>query len=455
MTDEEKLVARILDVIPPRSLELATFFSLFRVRFSDEVETACVTCGASPELLLNRDFVETHCRTGEHLLMLVMHELYHVVLGHTTLFPHATRLSNIVFDAVINALLCSLFPKPEFTSFFTDYYPADRMPFALLRPKGDGTPAAAENALHLLYEERDSATYYDVFQALLSDAVVAEAADVGSAGDGDGGQPVLLGSHSGNGDDAMSAEMRDLIHEVISKWPSPDRPLAGRDLGAAERKRDFGDGKADAALRRGVRRLMHHAAEPGPTEVRRRAVRETAVESATFLPDWRDRSHEAREAVLGDAILYRTTLAARRPTSRDNRRVFAYFDVSGSVAAEVPSVAAALEPWCRRRLCRVHVFSTTVAPASVRDLAVRRFSSTGGTSIDCVLEHALSLPRARRPRSIVVFTDGYTGRPHPSLAARFRSSGMRLYVGLFGGVAGNSQTAALSSLATRMDPLTA
>ena len=143
MTDEDRIVARILDVIPPRSLELTTFFSLFRVRFSDEVETACVTCGASPELLLNHDFVETHCRTGEHLFMLVMHELYHVILGHTTLFPHATRLSNIVFDAVINALLCSLFPKPEFTSFFTDYYPADRMPFALLRPKAEGGWSAA------------------------------------------------------------------------------------------------------------------------------------------------------------------------------------------------------------------------------------------------------------------------------------------------------------------------
>ena len=72
-----------------------------------------------------------------HLFMLVMHELYHVILGHTTLFPHATEVRNIVFDAVINAILCSLFPKPEFTSFFTDYNPSDKMPFALLRPKGE------------------------------------------------------------------------------------------------------------------------------------------------------------------------------------------------------------------------------------------------------------------------------------------------------------------------------
>ena len=96
------------------------------------------------------------------LFMLVMHELYHVILGHTRLFPRSTEVRNLVFDAVINALLCSLFPQPAFTSFFTDYYPSDKMPFALLRPKGKGTPPVAENALNLLYGDTNVGTYYDV-----------------------------------------------------------------------------------------------------------------------------------------------------------------------------------------------------------------------------------------------------------------------------------------------------
>ena len=193
MTDEERIVARILDVIPPRSFELMTFLSLFRVRFSDKTETACVTCGESPELLLNKEFVETHCKTDEHLFMLVMHELYHVILGHTRLFPRSTEVRNLVFDAVINALLCSLFPKPAFTSFFTDYYPADKMPFALLRPKGKGTPHVAENALNLLYGGADNGTYHDVYEALLESGGVKEV-EVHVPG-GNGGKPVLLGSH--------------------------------------------------------------------------------------------------------------------------------------------------------------------------------------------------------------------------------------------------------------------
>ena len=174
MTGEEKIVTRILDVIPPGSFELTTFLSLFRVRFSEKTRTACVTCGDSPELLLNKEFIETYCQTDEHLFMLVMHELYHVILGHTTLFPRATEVRNLVFDAVINAILCSLFPKPEFNSFFTDYYPSDEMPFALLRPKGERTPREAETALNLLYGGSDTGTYHDVYEALLESGCVKE-----------------------------------------------------------------------------------------------------------------------------------------------------------------------------------------------------------------------------------------------------------------------------------------
>ena len=252
----------------------------------------------------------------------------------------------------------------------------------------------------------------------------------GEVGRDDPIAPILLGSH-GEEDEELSGEMKDLIHEIISKWPSPDRPLKGRDLGSSERERYF-DAKADSrlALRRGIRRLMRRAAMPGPNEVRCRSVRKRLCETTTFLPDWRDRSHEAREVALGDALIYRALTNVRRLSSRDNARAFVYFDVSGSVADEVPSVAQALLPYCRRGLCMVHVFSTVVHPATVRDLSAKKFVSTGGTDINCVLRHVLDLPSRKRPRSVVIVTDGYTGRPDATLATRFRAAGMRLFVGL-------------------------
>lgn len=445
MTDEEKIITRILDVLPPSSFELTTFLSLFRVRFSEKTKTACVTCGESPELLLNKDFIEAHCQTNEHLFMLVMHELYHVILGHTTLFPRATEVRNIVFDAVINAILCSLFPKPEFTSFFTNYYPSDKMPSALLRPKGEGTPLAAEQALKLLYGGSDTGTYHDVYEALLKSGCVKEIKLVVKSD----GEPLLLGSHDEE-NEVISQEMKDLIHKIISKWPSPDRPLLGQDLGAEECERGF-DAEADPTtrLRCGIRRLMRRAAIPGKKEFCRRSVRETVCETATFLPDWHDRSHEAREVAFGDALIYRTTTRLQRPSSRDNRQAFVYFDVSGSVVEEVPSVAQALLPYCRGGLCTVHVFSTVVHPASARDLAARKFSSTGGTDIDCVLKHVLELPPRKRPRAAVVVTDGFTGKPDAALAERFHAAGMRLLVGLVKTDPGYNQESDLSSIADK------
>lgn len=116
------LEQRILDAFPSGQYALVGMLRLLEVTASREIETAAVECKIQPRLLINPDFVETWADTPEKLLMLVLHELHHVLLGHTTLFPRATSAENIVFDAVINALLCRMFPEPEHTSFFTNFY---------------------------------------------------------------------------------------------------------------------------------------------------------------------------------------------------------------------------------------------------------------------------------------------------------------------------------------------
>ena len=52
-------------------------------------------------------------------------------------------------------------------------------------------------------------------------------------------------------------------------------------------------------------------------------------------------------------------------------------------------------------------------------------STTGGTSMACVLEHVAET----RPASAVVVTDGYIERLHPSLVKK--AAGVRLYVPRF------------------------
>lgn len=445
MTDEERLVLRILDVLPPVSFELSAALSLFRIRYSDEVETACVTCTERPELLINRAFVETHCRTDEHLFMLVMHELYHVILGHTALFPQATPIRNVVFDAVINAILCTQFPDPAFTSFLTDYYPSDRMPYAVLRPRGTDTPQEAKYALWLLYDKPGTATYQDVFQALVRlgcPLSVLTGVGVGGTGGGPadastGSEPVLLGSHGTKNPSespGVSPDIRDLLGSFADSWPVSLRSSDGRGPGTDVHATCFAWEETPAErLRRGIARLMHQVSNIDPQgEARSRSVRPDPVQTVSFLPDAHDRTHATREAVLGESLLYHSVSTIRRPSLHAGYETLLYFDVSGSVGEQVPRVADALRPYFRKRRCRLYTFSTVVQPVSAKDLSDRTFRTTGGTDINCVLRHVLDFPLRSRPRSVVLITDGQTGMPEADLAARFRANGFRLTVGLVG-----------------------
>ncbi|NBY28445.1 MAG: hypothetical protein EBQ71_16690, partial [Betaproteobacteria bacterium] len=131
------LADRILDAFPSGSYALSALLRLMDIVESTSVPTAAVECRAQPRLLINPEFVAVHAHTPEKLLMLVMHELHHVLLGHTTLFPRLTLAQNFVFDAVINGIVCRMFPGADHTSFFTDYYDQASFPHCLLRPPPD------------------------------------------------------------------------------------------------------------------------------------------------------------------------------------------------------------------------------------------------------------------------------------------------------------------------------
>jgi hypothetical protein len=122
------LVERLLDCFPSGTYALPTLLRLLDVVESRDVPTAAVQCRAEPRLFLNPDFADTWAATAEKLLMLVMHELHHVLLGHTRLFPRLRPVDNFVFDTVINSLQCRMFPAPEYLAFLTDFYADDRFP---------------------------------------------------------------------------------------------------------------------------------------------------------------------------------------------------------------------------------------------------------------------------------------------------------------------------------------
>jgi hypothetical protein len=137
----QRLAERIYGAFPVTEPAFRELLGLLDIEATDEVSTAAVTLGGRSRLLLNPQFVAENCPADCDLVMLVLHELHHVALGHTRLFPRLTPAQNWAFDCVINAQLCRLYPEPHHTALFRRCYRADASLEALLRPpEGWRTP---------------------------------------------------------------------------------------------------------------------------------------------------------------------------------------------------------------------------------------------------------------------------------------------------------------------------
>ena len=125
---------QLLGAFPLGTYCLPALLSLAEIVETTSVATAAVECTLRPRFLINPEWVAQHAQTPEKLVMLTMHELHHVVLGHTRLFARATPLDNLVFDAVINSMLCQLFPERPYQALLTDIYSENKFPECFLRP---------------------------------------------------------------------------------------------------------------------------------------------------------------------------------------------------------------------------------------------------------------------------------------------------------------------------------
>ena len=68
-----ELETRILNAIPAGAFEMNALLALLRIEETSAVPTASVSCERRPVLRINPAFVERHCRSAEHLFLLVMH----------------------------------------------------------------------------------------------------------------------------------------------------------------------------------------------------------------------------------------------------------------------------------------------------------------------------------------------------------------------------------------------
>ena len=414
--NSQSLAEAILDAFPSGSYAMTGLLRLLDIVATSAVPTAAVECRAQPRMLVNPHFVARHANTPEKLLMLVMHELHHVLLGHTTLFPRLTPEQNFVFDAVINGLVCRMFPDVAFTSFFTDYYREDRFPDCLLRPPS-GWPAAgappspglnllehtwrqrAQEVHAALYSEA-GASYHEVHELLPRLLLQSGASGLGEV--------PLIGGHD-QGDSQHTDLQRgspllfDLVRELVEQWPQPPDPIRGRSLADVLNESTVSAPRVRpprSVLRTLIRKV---AGVHGSSRLAQISTTHTRVQSP--VPAWSRRSSVLHGMGVPNLLHPADVLWKKRRQS--GALVHIYLDVSGSMDGVLgPLYAAALD--CEEFLHpKIHLFSTKVVDITRAELRAGRCSSTGGTSIEVVAEHMT----AHDIRRVLIVTDGWVGSP--------------------------------------------
>ncbi len=473
---------RIFNVIPAASYQMEKLFGLLDIEWSDAVNSAAVECSTTPRLLLNRQFVEEYCQADGDLFLLILHELHHVILGHTRLFTRGTEVDNIVFDAVINAMLARTVGRSVGVHLLTSLNSFDEFPNRLLRPPPGWPgsfeeaiaplPPAEQKAFRLLYGPEDgTVTYLDIYELLRKSVSSSDSPDptprevdhatpgdnpeTGTSGGGsqtedvgdsefsggqegelvsqkirlgllpkNGGTPVLLGNH---GDETPENRLlRDVVRDLVDGWPPPPRRIAGRDEGKPQKTYFLeSQKKPKAALQKAFTSLLRKCGihqGRGPANYRPQlAVAERIQE--TVLPDPRDRRVLALRALTGAApLIYRVSTREKRVRSEPVPIVHLYLDISGSMETYLPALTAVCREPFRRGEIKVFGFSTVVSEAKGTNLTTIPFQNTGGTSIRAVLEHFAGIPLPRRPRVMLIVTDGDVGVPPQDLVCGLKKT---------------------------------
>ena len=421
MSSEREIKERLLGIVPIGSLHMYEFLKLMDIKFDSEItKTACVTCASRPVLYLNKEFVETHCKTDEHLFMLVMHELYHIILGHTRLYDGGSIVENIAFDAIINSILCKTFKDRKYTSFFEKLNSDESFPGCLLRPMGEKTPKEYKPILHNLYDT-DSGTYYEVFKVLLNDI------------DKLGVNFIIIGSHDETGMN-KNPLIKKLLDKAIAKWPIEmiDRMERGMSGNPDEKQINLLNAKKERIQK--MNKLLKKAGMLSNINAlsNRVHVENVYEDASTFIPNYKDRTSVAKKSLYGsDVIIYNTQLSNRKLVRDRKLNTLIYLDVSGSVDAELKEMIPLLLYPYKNGECKLYVFSTKVYETKYKDFKNCKYKTTGGTDVNCIFEHYSKLNEKDKAKKILILTDGYIGDLDKKYKEMLKDNHIKVYFGLF------------------------
>jgi hypothetical protein len=463
--ESSQLAARLVACLPAATFEMETLCRLAGIKASREIHSAAVECRYRPRLLLNPDFIDQYCKRDEHLFLLVMHELWHVILAHTRLYPRATLAHNIAFDAIINAALARQFCAPEYRGFFEAINPADKFPSCLLRPPvgwpthpeyTEVGPPGTRRLLERLYPPNNvdrwvPPLYEEILNLLRRDALQKMAnGEVWIVE-----EPFLLGDHDTPTQSGQRAEdqfFKDVLKRVAATWPPPPSMPGRRSPDGVYGEWSTVLGLSTEQARRVFSRVLQRCLGPRLGRERRRLRAPVmGTTGVGVIPNARDRMVPARQQLGVQGVLWNLPGIIRARVPDVPSKAFIYLDVSGSMSNMLPYLLGLLLPYVSRGFADVFQFSTTVEPMPLPDIRKAQLRTTRGTDINCVLDHILAT--TMQIHRILILTDGYTGVPSDELIGQVKDKGLRVHIVLPAESAWTHDLEALANSMTVLPPV--
>jgi hypothetical protein len=448
------IMSRLLSSLPAATLEMETLAKLAGIVSSRKVPTAAMECKHRPRLLLNPDFIGKFCQRDEHIMLLVMHELWHVMMAHTSLYPRVTQAQNIAFDAIINSSLMRRFHTPEYFGFFDKLNPSDKFPHMLLRPPvgwpdnpqypDNVGPPGTKRILQQLYPEKQflrysrQVTFYHEILSLIRE-------DMRQRGINPDGIPVLIGDHDELDDDSK-ALMGELIGDAIGDFRLLPSGFNQRGRGGYQNSYNSDVWESSYDARRIFSSILKKAIGPESGRFQRRTRTPIQETSGTgVIPNPRDRMIHARRLLGSTDSLWNQRYEVNARIKQPRRRAYVYFDVSGSMGRVIPYLLGLLTPYVVNDQAKLFQFSTIVEPLPLKALNKGLVTTTGGTSIVPVFDHLIQ--QTQMISRVLILTDGITGSPTAEQIAVLQARKTKVHVVL---PFESANTRDLESVATSM-----
>jgi len=426
----EALLQELIDENP---FAIRAALQILKVEYTESISTLAVTCEAQPRMLVNLGFLGRHAHTETQAKAVIVHEFLHVLLRHTEGRQPITPARHLAFDAVINAIIHRQYGEP-YSSMMATYYADAKGQQKLLRPMNEAELDWLHR--HGSTNTRNVPQWAQAWHGLYSGRLVAD--DIESLA-GTLNVSVLLPPRGANFGpftlDPQVANVGDLLGNHDDLGQELEGALAKAVESALNQMNGHGIWRSPGE--RGVGGPMVDALFPSDkTPMRAWEAKALAVIRRHITPDRHSRSHyeelgRYRIPVLSPSdrraflqaqwspFLPESSWAGHRLQRDGTAQV--YLDVSGSMNAEMPLVVGLLNRLGRHIRRPFWAFSDHVAPAVIENGKLRT-STTGGTSMQCVLVHVAKT----RPDAAIVVTDGFIESISRSLVAQ--THGTRLHV---------------------------